>query len=429
MKNYYLLIVTVLTAFSFGCQKAAMKEQEAAKPVKVKEVESFSSPKGNRYSASIRPNTQVVVGFKVGGYVETITTVTDVNGMPRSLQAGDIVHRGQVLAQLRRSDYQTKVNQAEAQKGEVQKNVNTTKAQMNEMDSSISINKSQLAEAETSLEQAKTDFNRAQNLYNAQSMTKKDFDNAKTNLEMAERRVNTARASLRTAQEKLKTMQSQIDQVQAKIKTVDATIEETKIPLQDTTLRAPFTAIILERKVEAGSLVAPNASAFVLADTTSVKAVFGVPDIELQTLKLGQVLALTTDALPNQEFSGRVSRIAPSADQNSRVFEVEVTIPNLQNLLKSGMIASLELMSEKTGEMTNVVPLSAVVRSKNNAGSYAIFVAQEIDGIQVVRSREVALGETYGNTVAVTKGLQKGEKVVINGATFLADGEKVQIIP
>lgn len=428
MKNYYLLIVTVLTVFSFGCQKAEMKEQ-AAKPVKVKEVETFESQKGNRYSASIRPNTQVVVGFKVGGYVERITTVTDVNGMRRSLQAGDIVRQGQVLAQLRRSDYQTKVNQAEAQKGEVQKNVNTTKAQFNEMESSVSINRSQVAEAETSLEQAKIDFNRAQNLYNAQSMTKKDFDNAKTNLEIAERRVNTARASLKTAQEKVKTMQSQIDQVQAKIKTTDVAIEEAKIPLQDTTLRAPFTAVILERKVEAGSLVAPNASAFVLADTTLVKAVFGVPDIELQTLKLGQVLALTTEVLPNQEFSGRVSRIAPSADQNSRVFEVEVTIPNLQNLLKSGMIASLEMMSKKTGEANNVVPLSAVVRSKNDANNYAVFVAQEINSVQIVHSREVVLGETYGNTVAVTKGVQKGEKVVISGATFLDDGEKVQIIP
>ena len=428
MKNYHLFIAIVLTVFSFGCQKAAMKEQ-SLKPVKIKEVESYSSPKGSRYSASIRPNTQVVVGFKVGGYVESITSINDVNGMKRSLQAGDIVHRGQVLAQIRKSDYQTKVNQAESQKGEVQKNINTTKAQLNEIESSIAINKSQLAEAETSLRQAQTDYTRAENLYNAQSMTKKDFDNAKTNLEMAERRVNTARASLKVAQEKIKTMQSQVEQVQAKVKTVDVTIEEAKIPLQDTTVRAPFAAIILERKVEEGSVVAPNAAAFVLADVTSVKAVFGVPDIELQNLKLGQTLALTTDALPNQEFSGHISRIAPSADQNSRVFEVEVMIPNLQNLLKSGMIASLELMSEKTGEADNVVPLSSIVRSKTNATSYSVFVAQEIEGVQVVRLREVVLGETFGNTVAVTKGVQKGEKIVINGATYLADGEKVQIIP
>lgn len=428
MRNNYLLIAIVLTVFSVGCQESAKKEQ-APKPVKVKEVETYTSQKGSRYSASIRPNTEVVVGFKVGGYIESITSINDVNGVRRSLQSGDLVRRGQVLAQLRKSDYQAKVNQAEAQKGEVQKNVNTTRAQLNEVESSIAINKSQLAEAETNLRQVKTDFTRAQNLYNAQSLTKKDFDSAKTNLEMAEVRLNTARASLRATQEKVKTMNSQIEQVQARVRTADVTIAEAQIPLQDTTLRAPFSAVILERKIEAGALVTPNAQAFVLADTTSVKAVFGVPDIELQTLKLGQELSLTTDALSEREFSGHVSRISPSADQNSRVFEVEVTIPNPHGLLKAGMIASLELMSENTGEDSVVVPLSAVVQSKDHPNSYAIFVAQEIEGVQFARSREVVLGETFGNTVAVSKGLQKGEKIIVSGATFLADGDKIQIIP
>lgn len=427
MKNAKIIIIAI-ALFSFGCQKAVTKEQ-AAKPVKVKEVESIVAQKGNRYSASIRPNTQVDIGFKVGGYIETVTTISDVNGMRRSLQAGDIVYRGQVLAQLRRSDYQAKVNQAVSQKGEVQKNVNTTKAQLNEVESSIAINKSQLAEAETNLAQAKTDFTRAQNLYDVQSLTKKDLDSAKTNLDMAQARVNTARASLKSAQEKIKTMHSQIEQVEARVKTADVTIDEAKIPLGDTTLRAPFTAIILDRKIEAGELVSPNMPAFVLADTTSVKAVFGVPDIELQTLKNGQTLSLTSDALPNQEFSGHVSRIAPSADQNSRVFEVEVTIPNRQNLLKSGMIASLELMSERAAEGTKVVPLGAIVRSKDDPNSYAVFVVQEIEGVQVAREREVALGETFGNSVAITAGVQLGEKVITNGASFLTNGEKVQIAP
>ena len=421
-------IVVALVLFSFGCQKAAMREQ-IAKPVKIKEVETVSAPKGHRYSATIRPNMQVEIGFKVGGYVEKISSATDSAGLSRTLQAGDVVSRGQVLAQLRRSEFQIKVEQARSQKSEVEKNVNTTRAQLNEIESSIAINKSQVSEAEINWRQAQTDFRRAQNLYNVQSLTKKDFDAAQTNLEMAEKRVQTARASLNAAQEKVKTVQAQVEQTEARIKTVDATIAETTIPLQDATLRAPLTAIVLERKIEAGELVAPNLPVFVLADTTSVKAVFGVPDIELQNLKLGQTLFLNTEALPDQQFSGHVSRIAPSADQNSRVFEVEVTIPNPRNLLKTGMIAALELTAEITGEERTVVPLSAVVRSKNKPESYAIFVAQEIDGVQLVRAREVTLGETYGNGVAIVRGLDRNEKIVVSGASFLEDGETVQIIP
>ncbi len=421
-------IVIVIVIFSLACQKAATKEQ-TPKPVKIKEVETFAGQKGSRYSATIRPNTQVEIGFKVGGYVESIAAETDASGFRRTLQAGDIVSKGQFLAQLRRSDYQTKVNQAVSQKSEAQKNVNTSRAQLNETESAILVNQSQVREAEVNLERAKTDFTRAKNLYETQSLTKKDFDAAKTNLDTANARLDFARASLNTAQAKTKTVKSQVETVQAQVETAETVIDQMRIPLQDTTLRAPFSAIVLERKIETGALVVPNAPAFVLADTTSVKAVFGVPDVELEKLQNGQVLTLTTDALPNREFSGRVSRIAPSADQNSRVFEVEVTISNLQNLLKPGMIASLELMSEKTNEISNVVPLSSIVRSKNNADDYAVFVAQEIDGVQVARSREVVLGESFGNAVAITKGLDKGEKVIISGATLLADGEKIQIVP
>lgn len=426
MKNRKFIIVAIVL-FSFGCQKAATKEQ-SAKPVKVKAAEIYKAHKGTRYSATIRPQTQIEVGFKVGGYVETIASATDSSGRRRALQAGDTVSRGQVLAQLRRSDYETKLAQAVSQKDEVRKGVNTSRAQVAEAETSISISKSQLAEAETGLAQAKTDYLRAQNLYEAQSLTKKDFEAAQTNLEMAQAKVESARGSLKTAQAKIRTMQTQTELNEAKIETAETVVEQMKIPLQDTTLRAPFTGIVLERKIEAGELVAPNAPAFVLADTTAVEAVFGVPDVALQKLKNGQILALTTEALPEREFSGSVSRIAPSADQNSRVFEVEVTIPNGQNLLKPGMIASLEILSEM-GEAQTVVPLGAVVRSKTDAAAYAVFVVQEIDGVLTARTREVVLGETFGNTVAVTKGLQAGEKVVTGGATYLADGEKVLLVP
>ena len=74
-----------------------------------------------------------------------------------------------------------------------------------------------------------------------------------------------------------------------------------------------------------GTLVGPATNGFTLADTKSVKAVFGVPDTSIGRVRLGQHLAITTDSLP-QQFAGRVSAISPAADPKSRVFSVEVTI-------------------------------------------------------------------------------------------------------
>ena len=93
------------------------------------------------------------------------------------------------------------------------------------------------------------------------------------------------------------------------------------------------------------------------------------------------------------------------------------------------MIASLQVGD--TGPTTQVaaVPLTAIVRAKDPANSYAVFVVEEQGGKQVARQRNVALGETIGNSVAITSGVKVGERVITTGAPLVADGEAVQVIP
>ena len=90
-------------------------------------------------------------------------------------------------------------------------------------------------------------------------------------------------------------------------------------------------------------MISPGGPAFVLADISVVKAQFGVPDLDVQNLKTGSTLAVGLDALPGKEFTGQITSISPSADQKTRLFQVEVSIPNPGHLIKVGMIASLTL--------------------------------------------------------------------------------------
>jgi hypothetical protein len=107
-----------------------------------------------------------------------------------------------------------------------------------------------------------------------------------------------------------------------------------------------------------------------------------------------------------------------------------VTIPNQGDLLKPGMVASLQVIEGNAAlETAFVVPLTAIVRSKDNPNNYAVYVIDETSGQQIARLRNVNLGETVGNTVAVTSGLQVSERVITTGATLVADGEQVQVIP
>jgi multidrug efflux system membrane fusion protein len=126
-------------------------------------------------------------------------------------------------------------------------------------------------------------------------------------------------------------------------------------------------------------------------------------------------------------FTGRVSRIAPFADPKSRVFEVEVTVPNEQSVLKVGMVASLQLAETAPMQSTTLLPLAAIVRAPGKPKSFAVYVFDQKS--QKVAVREVELGEFLGNMIPVKSGLKEGETVVVMGANLLSDGDSVLVLP
>ena len=431
MKTKHLLTAVALLGLSLmmACSRAETKEKPA-KPVKVKPVQTHSSVSNVRYSASIRPAAQVEVAFKVGGYVDSISQVRDAGGQWHYLQAGDVVRQGTVLARLRQSDYLAKVNEAKAQHGEADSALDTNKAQLKEAIETVETSRAQMKDAQAAFERAKLDFERAKALFSTQTITKPDYDASKAQFETAQAKLEAAQSQLKFSEAKVATSRAQINATESRIKTAAAITYSATIPLQDTQLKAPISAVVIDRKIEIGTLVSQGTPGFVLADLTSVRAAFGVPDLALQSLKLGDTLELTSDAAPGTEFTGHISRIAPSADQSSRVFDVEVTIANPQGALKPGMIVSLNV-NEGAGAQVEipVVPLTAITRAKDNPNAYAVLVVEERDGKQFARMRTVTLGESFGNAVAVTNGVRAGEVVIISGVNQLADGDRITVIP
>jgi RND family efflux transporter MFP subunit len=417
-----IINIVALIALTIGCKTKA--QEKTVKPVKVASVETHTGASVVRYSASIRPSSQVEIAFKVGGYVEAIKS-TDGH----HIQAGDIVAKGTVLAQLRQSDYAAKVNEARSQTGEARSAVDTNNAQLKEAVTAVETSKAQLKDSEASYERAKLDFERAQALFATQSITKPDFDAAKERFEVCQAKLNAARAQLAVAEAKVNTAKYQIGAAESRLKTTEATVYTASIPLGDAQLRAPLSAVVIERKIEVGQLVSTGTPAFVLADLSSVKAAFGVPDLALRNFKLGDTLTMTTDAVPGTEFTGHISRISAAADSSSRVFDVEVTIPNPEGLLKPGMIAAMTVNESGATKEFPVVPLTAVTRSKVDPNAYAVMVVEEVNGKHVARLRNVTLGESYGNAVAVNSGVKPGEIVITTGVSQVADGEEVHVLP
>jgi RND family efflux transporter MFP subunit len=148
-------------------------------------------------------------------------------------------------------------------------------------------------------------------------------------------------------------------------------------------------------------------------------------------MALGTELDVATEAFGETRFRGRVTAISPAADQQSRVFNVEVTLPNQDGRLKPGMIGRVEvaagpIASASEADGAVAVPLVAVVQSGGDQG-YAVFVVSGAGEKAVARARRVALGDVRGNAVTVTSGLAAGEQVVVSGASLLIDGEAVRV--
>jgi multidrug efflux system membrane fusion protein len=251
-----------------------------------------------------------------------------------------------------------------------------------------------VTEAQASLTRAKADFNRAARLFENQSIAKADYDATYAGLTGAQARYDQAAQTL-----------------------------------DDCELVAPMDGWVLKRSVEVGTLASSGTPAFVLADTRSVKAVFGVPDVVVGNMHMGDAQVVTTEALPGVELEGHVTRIAPSADPNSRVFEVECTIPNPENRLKVGMVAALKLLAGATPPSEMLLPISTIVRPRGEREGYAVFLVVDEGGRPVARERKVVLGDVVGNSVVSLEGLQGGETVIVRGATLVVDGQEVRVIP
>jgi RND family efflux transporter MFP subunit len=356
-----------------GCGGAPQQsEATRATPVTVSDVQEYSGGEGVNYSASIIPYTQLPLAFKSAGYVTNILQRPGSNGKLRNLQQGDYVKKDTVVATVRQADYQHSVEQY----------------------------KGQLEQAQAGQLKAQQDFARADALYKANALTQNDYDAAK----------------------------AQLDSTQGVVATAQAAVAQAQQALADCELRAPMDGQILQRNVELGMLVGAGTTAFTMGDMELVKAVFGVPDTLLSSVQLKQRQGIRTETYA-QEFFGQVSAISPQADQKSRTFQVEVTIPNPKGLLKSGMVATLDIGSAKLRTAALVVPIEAVVSPSDGSKTFSIFVVTHQGDKDVVHRRAVQPGPAFGNMVSILEGVNRGDRIVTNGATLINDGQTVHVIP
>ena len=190
--------------------------------------------------------------------------------------------------------------------------------------------------------------------------------------------------------------------------------------LENTTLRSPITGVITARNYDNGDMVG-GMPIFVVQRINPVKIMINVSESLYTNLKRGMPVEVEFDALPDQKFTAKVSRITPSVDASTRTFPVELAMVNDHEIVKPGMYARATL-NYGTRESV-VVPDQAVVKLMGS-GDRFVYVYEN----GKVKYQKVELGRRFDNKYEILSGVASGAQVVIAGQSALKDGIEVEIV-
>lgn len=208
---------------------------------------------------------------------------------------------------------------------------------------------------------------------------------------------------------------AEFENAQARARVALAAVTETETMLGYTKVTAPFAGVITRKHADVGDLAAPGKPLLDMEDSRTLRLEADVPEAVVGRLTLGDRLPVraTAHAL---ELAGVVSEIAPAADPGSRTFLVKLDLPDAPGL-RAGQFGRVAMPVGETSALR--VPASAVVQ---RGQMEMVFIVS--DG--KAQLRLVKTGKRIGSEVELVSGVEAGEQIVIEGASGLLDGQRVE---
>jgi len=210
--------------------------------------------------------------------------------------------------------------------------------------------------------------------------------------------------------------QADFDSAQSKSRVANGAVVEAETLLSYTKVTAPFAGVISRKYADVGDLATPGKALLDMEDSTALRLEADVPEAVVGKLTLGDKLPVRVSAL-EKELEGVVSEIAPAADSGSRTFLVKLDLPT-QPGLRAGQFGRVAMPVGETAALR--VPVSAVVQ---RGQMEIVFVVSD----NKAQLRLVKTGKRIGDEVELVSGVEAGEKIVVEGAAGLMDGQPLQI--
>lgn len=257
----------------------------------------------------------------------------------------------------------------------------------------------QLPGAEASVELTRKNLKRIQGLISDELVAEVELDNAQT----AYRRAVAEAESLR------------------------ATIAKKKI-------RAPFSGTLGIRQVNLGEFLDPGVPIVMLQALDSVYVDFLMPQQNLDRLRPGLTVRVTSSGFPGRTIRGRITTVNPKVEEETRNVRVQGVIDNPDGLLRPGMYVDVAVVLPELRDVL-VIPVTSVLYAPYSDSVFVVEQAEpgtqesgsEQSGGKVLRQQFVRLGEKRGDFVEVLSGLEAGETIVTTGVFKLRNGQAVKI--
>ncbi|MEL6649435.1 MAG: efflux RND transporter periplasmic adaptor subunit [Bacteroidota bacterium] len=356
MKYHWTLWLLLL----FGCQEALIQQEAPVRPVKYLTLSRGQVNETTTFTGITRSDQEAAMSFKVGGVVAKV-----------SVKDGQKVQKGQLIASLDSEDYQLQVEQARVQ----------------------------VKQAETSLNVARSTYSRVERLYENNSVSLSEFEQAKGNFEASQ-------AQLEAAEKQLQAAQNQVRYTQ---------------------FRAPFTGLVSSLSIEAGELVGVGTPIGLLSSQGNPEVSFGVAGRYVGLIKVGQKIEIRLSEVPEQVFEGKVTEVAFSQG-NAATYPVRASFVKPIAAIRPGLSAEVKFpLSQQAGEAPILIPAKAV--RENAQGQRFVYQLVGSGDTLTVKQTPIEIGTLSAQGFLLQSGLSEGDRIATAGLNALLEGMSVTLLP
>jgi HlyD family secretion protein len=349
---------------------------------------------------------------------------------------GDKVAKDQPLIKLTAPELDADLDQKRALLEQTRAQLLQAEAGAKAADSAVSTARSRVVQVEAGIDRAHTDlvrwrseYARFASLATSGSVNRQLVDETQQKLGAAEAAlkettaaIEAAKATVQQAQAEAAKAASDVTAARAQIRVAEANLAQSAAQHSYLTLKAPFDGVVTLRRVDPGHFVQPAAShslpLLVVARSDRMRVFVAVPEVEAAYVDLGDPLTIEVQALRGADIKGSVTRTGFALDAANRSLETIIDLDNVGGRLRPGLYATAKiLLQEQKDALT--LPAAAVVRQGKEAFCYRLLAGKAV-------KTPIQLGIKVGDDFEVTGGVSDADKVILNKAGSLKDGQPVE---